>query len=85
MMFKHHKKTQMCKHGVKCKRKDSCNFAHSKSELQIVECKFGRKCKKLKCTYNHKDGRQIDDGPGCRLSLSKPTDQTNLLDFLKKK
>lgn len=81
-MILHHKKTKMCKHGVKCKRKDTCNFAHSKSELQIVECKFGRNCKRIKCKYNHKDGRKIDERP--RLSSSKPGDKSNLLDFLKR-
>tara|TARA_Y100000996_G_C22483295_1_gene627121 strand:- start:119 stop:880 length:762 start_codon:yes stop_codon:yes gene_type:complete len=81
-MILHHKKTKMCKHGVKCKRKDTCHFAHSKSELKIVECKFGRNCKRIKCKYNHKDGRKIDEKP--RLSSSKPGDKSNLLDFLKK-
>ena len=50
----------MCKHGKKCKRKSSCNFAHSKDELQIIECVFGKNCRRKDCYYNHSFGRYID-------------------------
>lgn len=51
--FLHNVKTKMCKFAENCKRKTSCPFAHSKSELYIPVCNFGDKCKNEKCTYQH--------------------------------
>lgn len=57
------KKTKMCKHGQKCKRKKTCNFAHSRDELQVVNCAFKKNCRRPDCYFNHPDGRYIDQKP----------------------
>ena len=72
------KKTKMCKHGQKCKRKGTCNFAHTTEELQLTECAFGKGCKRIDCYYNHKYGRLIDDK--CQLEVGR-----DLLNFITKK
>ena len=53
----------MCRHGEKCNRKKTCNFAHNKDELQVVECVFGKNCRRTDCYFNHKYGRYIDQKP----------------------
>ena len=62
-MDKYLAKTQMCKHGSKCKRKKTCKFAHSKDELIKAICKFGKLCKRSDCYYRHPEGRYIDNKP----------------------
>ena len=68
-MGKYLAKTQMCKHGSKCKRKKTCKFAHSKDELVKAICRFGKLCKRSDCYYRHPEGRYIDNKPEANNNL----------------
>lgn len=70
-------KTKMCNFGKRCTRK-VCHFAHDRSELQLAECAFGRKCWKLHsttdpCLFIHSE---VEDKPAFerRTGLLKPGD-----------
>ena len=68
-MGKYLAKTQMCKHGSKCKRKKTCKFAHSEDELVKAICRFGKLCKRSDCYYRHPEGRYIDEKPDANNNL----------------
>ena len=68
-MGKYLAKTQMCKHGSKCKRKKTCKFAHSEDELVKAICRFGKLCKRSDCYYRHPEGRYIDNKPEANNNL----------------
>jgi len=50
-------RTNMCRNGDKCTRGDSCDFAHSKSELRPVCCQ-DENCNQKGCSFYH-EGNEI--------------------------
>lgn len=46
-------KTELCAHGIKCRRRDACTYAHNLRELNIVSCRFGSRCTNINCTRMH--------------------------------
>ena len=59
-----HKCPGMCRNGAKCPNKDTgCTFRHDeKAESKVAVCKFGRKCTRDGCYFQHPDGRAADEG-----------------------
>ena len=51
--YLHNMKTRMCKFGERCHNISNCSFAHDASELYVMKCAFGLKCKNEKCTFKH--------------------------------
>lgn len=51
--YLHNMKTRMCKFGERCHKISNCSFAHNASELYVMKCAFGLRCKNEKCTFKH--------------------------------
>ena len=47
-------KTKMCKWKEKCRKKCSCNFAHTFEEWNPIPCSFDGRCKNKQCKFWHK-------------------------------
>jgi hypothetical protein len=71
-------KTKLCSHGKDCTRGYKCRFAHSKDELIVSNCVFGRSCK-----FIIKNGDGIDNISKTKICMHRhPNEELN--DFYKR-
>ncbi len=56
-------KTNMCKEGDKCKRKNYCFFAHTEKEKRTPICSYGSKCRMVGCWFDHSVNAVLPDYP----------------------
>jgi hypothetical protein len=56
-------KTNMCKEGDKCKRKNYCFFAHTEKEKRKSICSYGSKCRRFDCRFEHTGNAVLPEYP----------------------
>ena len=56
-------KTNMCKEGDKCKRKNYCFFAHTEKEKRTPICSYGSKCRMVGCWFDHTANAVLPEYP----------------------
>ena len=56
-------KTNMCKEGDKCKRKNYCFFAHTEKEKRTPICSYGSKCRVVGCWFDHSSNAVLPEYP----------------------
>lgn len=52
---------KICRYGLQCKFKTTCNRAHTKDEYEPINCMFRNGCYNLDCKYYHPSRETIEE------------------------
>ena len=47
--------SQVCRYGVNCRHRNTCNYAHSAGQIRPIMCRYFSECKSQNCRFIHPD------------------------------